>query len=168
MTGQGSTLKDNSFWRLTSSRSRHGAVATEEQDSRVPISGSSIEQAIQVFAAIAFLVIGLSHLAQPKAWIVFYQTLASWGTTGVFVEGFLLVNFGAIIVAFHNVWHGPAMVLTLIGWSQVFKGLGRFLAPQLVLKGMQRATLNKAWYFQAGGVFALALSGFLWWLRFRS
>jgi len=126
-----------------------------------------MEQAIQLFAAIGFLVIGLSHLAQPRSWVAFYHTLAAWGTTGVFLEGFLLLNFGAIIVAFHNVWHGPAVVLTLIGWSQVLKGAGRFLAPQVALRVMQRATPERAWYFQAGGVFALLLSGFLWWLRFR-
>ena len=126
-----------------------------------------MEQAIQVFAAISFLVIGLSHLGQPKSWVAFYQTLAAWGTVGVFIEGFLLLNFGAIIVAFHNVWEGPALVLTLIGWSQVLKGLMRFVAPQVGLRVMQRITPERAWYFQVGGVVALLLSGFLWWLRFR-
>ena len=126
-----------------------------------------MKQAIQVFAAIAFLAIGLSHLAQPKAWVAFYQALAARGTTGAFLEGFLLLNFGAIIVAFHNVWHGPALVLTVIGWSQVLKGVGRFVAPEAALRVMRRVTLERAWYFQVGGAFALLLSAFLWWLRFR-
>ena len=93
-----------------------------------------MEQATQVFAAISFLVIGLSHLGQPKAWVVFFQALAARGTPGVFAEGFLVLNFGAFIVAFHNVWHGPGLVLTLIGWSQVLKGLGRFVVPQIGLR----------------------------------
>jgi hypothetical protein len=126
-----------------------------------------MEQAIQVFAAISFLAIGLSHLAQPKAWIAFYQAVAARGTAGVFFEGFAILNFGAIIVAFHNVWQGPELALTLIGWAQVLKGVGRFLAPQLALRVMQRAAPERAWYFQAGGVVALVVSGFLWWLRFR-
>jgi hypothetical protein len=126
-----------------------------------------MEHGIQLFAAIGLLVIGLSHLAQPKAWVAFYQALAARGTTGAFVEGFILLNFGAIIVAFHNVWHGPAVVLTLIGWSQVLKGAGRFVAPQLALRVMRRMAPERAWYFQVGGAFALLLSGFLWWLRFR-
>jgi hypothetical protein len=127
-----------------------------------------MHEAIQVFAAISFLVIGLSHLAQPKAWVAFYQALAARGTSGVFLEGFLLLNFGAIIVAFHNVWRGPALLLTLIGWAQVLKGAGRFLAPQIGLRAMQRASPERAWYFRVGGVVALCLSGFLWWLRLRS
>lgn len=126
-----------------------------------------MEQAIQVFAAISFLTIGLSHLSQPNAWVTFYQALAARGTSGVFLEGFLLLNFGAIIVAFHNVWEGPALLLTLIGWAQVLKGLLRFIIPQLGLRVMQRVSLERAWHFRIGGVFALLLSGFLWWLRFR-
>lgn len=126
-----------------------------------------MEQATQVFAAISFFVIGLSHLFQPRAWVAFYQALAARGTPGVFLEGFLLLNFGAIIVAFHNVWHGPGLVLTLIGWSQVLKGVVRFVAPQVALRIMQRASPERAWYFRIGGVVALFLSGFLWWLRFR-
>ena len=125
-----------------------------------------MEQATQVFAAISFLVIGLSHLGQPKAWVVFFQALAARGTPGVFAEGFLVLNFGAFIVAFHNVWHGPGLVLTLIGWSQVLKGLGRFVVPQIGLRVMQRATPERAWQFQVAGVIALLVSGFLWWLRF--
>jgi uncharacterized protein YjeT (DUF2065 family) len=124
------------------------------------------EQATQVFAAIAFLVNGLSHVAQPKLWVAFYQALAARGTSGVFLEGFLLLNFGAFVVAFHNVWQGPATVLTLIGWSQVLKGASRFLAPHIALRVMQRITEERAWYFRAGGVVALLISGFLWWLRF--
>lgn len=129
---------------------------------------STMEQATQLFAAISFLVIGFSHLGQPRSWVAFYQALAARGAPGVFLEGFLLLNFGAFIVAFHNVWHGPDLVLTLIGWAQVLKGLVRFLAPQIALRAMLRVTLERAWYFQAGGVIALLVSGFLFWLRFRA
>jgi hypothetical protein len=126
-----------------------------------------MEQATQVYAAISFLVIGLSHLGQPRAWVAFYQTLAAWGIPGVFLEGFLCLSFGALIVAFHPVWHGPALLLTLIGWAQVVKGAGRFLAPQLGLRAMGRISPERAWQFQVGGMVALLLSGCLWWLRFR-
>jgi hypothetical protein len=126
-----------------------------------------MEHATQVFAAISFLVIGLSHIGRPQAWVAFYQALAARGTPGAFIEGFLMLNFGAIIVAFHNVWHGPALLLTLIGWAQILKGAGRFLAPEIGLRAMQRITPERAWYFRVGGLVALLLSGFLWWLRFR-
>ncbi len=126
-----------------------------------------MEQATQVFAAVSLLVIGLSHLFQPKAWVAWFQGLAAQGTSGAFTEGFILLPFGAIIVGFHNVWEGPAIVLTLLGWAQVVKGLIRFVAPQVAIRVMRKASMERAWFFQAGGVFALALSGFMWWLRFR-
>jgi hypothetical protein len=56
-------------------------------------------------------------------------------------------------------------VLTIVGWAQVFKGLVRFVAPRIALKRMASITPERAWLFQAGGVFALALSGYMWWLR---
>lgn len=126
-----------------------------------------MEQSTQTFAAVSFLVIGLSHLVQPKAWVTYFQELAAQGTTGAFTEGFLYLSFGAIVVAFHNVWHGPELLLTLIGWAHVVKGSIRFVVPQVALRVMARATFERAWHFQAGGVFALLLSGFLWWLRLR-
>jgi hypothetical protein len=126
-----------------------------------------MQQGTQVFAAVSLLVIGLSHLLQPKAWVTYFQSLAAQGASGAFIEGFLCLTFGGIIVGFHNVWHGPALVLTLLGWAQVLKGLGRFVAPRLAIQVMARASLERAWIFQVGGVFALLLSGFIWWLRFR-
>jgi hypothetical protein len=126
-----------------------------------------MEQATQVFAAVSFLVVGLSHLVQARAWVTFYQALAARGTVGAFLEGFVILNFGAIVVGFHNVWHGPATVLTVIGWAHVIKGVGRFVAPQIGLRVIQRINEERVWQFQAGGVIALLLSGFLWWVRFR-
>jgi uncharacterized membrane protein len=126
-----------------------------------------MEQATQVFAAVSLLVIGLSHLVQPKAWVTYFQTLAAQGPSGAFIEGFLCLSFGGIIVGFHNVWHGPALLLTLLGWAQVLKGLGRFVAPELAVRVMARASIERAWVFRVGGVFALLLSGYVWWLRLR-
>ncbi|HJR36398.1 MAG TPA: hypothetical protein VJ817_15685 [Gemmatimonadales bacterium] len=127
-----------------------------------------LEQGTQVFAAVSLLVIGLSHLFQPRAWVAWFQGLAAQGARGAFTEGFLCLSFGGIIVGFHNVWHGPAMALTLVGWAQVLKGLGRFVAPGHAIRIMARAAPERAWIFQAGGGFALLLSGFTWWLRFRA
>ena len=127
-----------------------------------------MEQATQVFAAVTLLVIGLSHLFQPKTWVAYFQALAAQGPSGAFIEGFLCLTFGGIIVGFHNVWQGPALVLTLVGWAQILKGLVRFVAPQFAVSVMARATPERAWFFRIGGVFALVLSAFAWWLRFRS
>ena len=134
----------------------------------MPVAPSSIEQATQLFAAICFLVIGVSHLVQARGWVAFYQALAARGTPGVFLEGFLCLNVGAFIAAFHNVWSWPAIGLTLIGWAQVVKGMVRFIAPAMALRTMQRITPERAWTFQVGGVVSLLLSAYTWWLALRA
>lgn len=123
-----------------------------------------MERATEMFAAVSFLVIGLSHLLQPQVWVEFFSLLREKGRAGMFAEGFLSLNFGAIIVAFHNVWSGWPLILTLIGWGQVLKGLIRFTAPQLSLRVYEHVRPNRAWHFQVGGVVALALSCFLGYL----
>ena len=59
-----------------------------------------MEKAIELYAAVTLLVIGLSHLFQPKGWVAFYADLVAKGVTGAFAEGFLCLSFGGIIVAF--------------------------------------------------------------------
>ena len=121
-----------------------------------------MERAVEVFAAVSFLVIGLSHVAQPRAWVEFFVWLRGRGHAGVFANGFLSLNFGALIVAFHNVWTGPAAVLTVIGWAQVAKALVSFVAPRVGLRSLERVSPQRAWEFVVGGVIFLALSGLLW------
>ena len=116
-----------------------------------------MEQAIEVFAAIYVLGIGLSHVVQPRVWVEFFTWLREKGRAGMFVEGFLSLSFGALVVSFHNVWSGLPVVLTLLGWGQVLKGLIRFSAPQLSLRVYERVTPERAWQFQVAGVVALAL-----------
>lgn len=120
-----------------------------------------MEKVIQVFAAVSFLIIGLSHIFQPQAWVEFFARLRSLGRTGAFAEGFISLSFGALIVSFHNVWSGPAMVLTLIGWGQVLKALFRFVAPAASLRLYERITPERAWQFRLAGGLALVLSAFL-------
>jgi uncharacterized protein YjeT (DUF2065 family) len=119
------------------------------------------ERAIEVFAALYFLVIGLSHLFQPHAWIDFFVRLREGGRSGMFTEGFQSLSFGALIVAFHNVWSGLPMLLTLIGWGQVVKGLTRFVLPQLSLRVYQHLSYERVAHFRVAGAVALAIGGAL-------
>ncbi len=119
-----------------------------------------MEQAIQVFVAVNFLVIGLSHIFQRDVWVEYFQKLYSLGQLGSFVEGFLYLKFGALIVSFHNVWTVPECVLTLIGWVHLTKALVRFVAPAAVLRVYQKMGPERAWQIQLAGGYLLALSAF--------
>jgi uncharacterized protein YjeT (DUF2065 family) len=120
-----------------------------------------VEQAAEVFAAIYLLGVGLSHVLQPQVWVEFFAWMRERGRAGMVVEGLLSLGFGALIVSFHNVWSGLPVVVTLIGWGQVLKGLVRLTAPELSLRVYRRVTPETAWRFRLAGVAALGLGGLL-------
>lgn len=123
-----------------------------------------MEKATATFAALFLLVIGLSHVAQPRAWVEFYVWLRGKGHTGVFINGFLCLGVGSFIVTFHNIWSGPEILLTLFGWVQVLKGFMNLVMPNVALWGLNRVTHERSRYFIFGGLLTLALSGVLWYV----
>ena len=76
-----------------------------------------MEEAIEIFATINFVIIGFSHIFQHRAWAEFFLLLSKQGRAGAFANGFLTLVTGSLIVAFHNVWTGIPVVLTIIGWG---------------------------------------------------
>lgn len=121
---------------------------------------TDLARAVEIYAAVHFAVIGLSHLLQPRVWIDLFIRLRELGHVGVFLNGFLSLLFGSIIVAFHDIWLWPPIVLTLIGWAQIVKGLISFCAPSLAMRSLSRVSPDRAWEFQAAGAVFLGLA--LW------
>ena len=126
-----------------------------------------MEAAIQRLAIATFLVIGLSHIIQPRLWAHFFIDIRSRGETGIFILGFIHFPLGVLIVAFHNVWHGAPLVLTLIGYSLVLKSLGYFVFPKRGLKTLSRVSVERSWEFVVAGIFSVALSGLLIFILLR-
>ena len=119
-----------------------------------------LAHAAEIIAAIMFLIMGASHMLQPKAWVDFFVLLRNLGTPGVFANSFLSLFFGLIIVAFHNIWTWPAVILTAIGWAQVLKALIGFVGPSLAMRGLAMVGPENEWRFVAAGVPSFALG--LW------
>ena len=120
-----------------------------------------MERSVEVFAIILFGVLGLSHILQPKAWAEFFILLRGKGAAGVFVDGFLNLPLGAVIVGFHNVWSGFPLVLTLVGWGLLIKGLIRFCAPRQGLRMIARVSLERSWEFQVAGAGLVTLASLI-------
>ena len=125
-----------------------------------------MEQAIQTFAAINFLVIGLSHVVQHRAWAEFFILLHRQGRPGAFANGFLSLLMGTLIVAFHNVWSGIPVVLTVLGWSFVLKAAVVFVVPDWGLRSIGRVRRDNSRMFMIPGVIliigAVALGYSVW------
>src|SRR6185436_1543148 len=111
-----------------------------------------LAHAAEIIAAIMFLIMGASHMLQPKAWVDFFVMLRNQGTPGVFANSFLSLFFGVIIVALHNIWTWPAVILTVIGWAQVLKATVGFVAPSLAMRGLALVNPENEWRFVAAGV----------------
>jgi hypothetical protein len=120
-----------------------------------------MEQAVQLFAVINFVVVGLSHIVQPRAWVEFFTLLRERGHAGVFVVAFLSLTFGSIVVAFHNVWTGLPIVLTVIGWAQVLKALIYFTFPAYGLRKLQIPSRERPQLFVYPGIALLVLAALL-------
>ena len=120
-----------------------------------------MERSVEVLAIIFFGVIGLSHILQPRAWAEFFILLRSKGEAGAFVDGFLNLQMGGVVVGFHNTWSGIPAVLTLVGWCLLIKSLIRFCAPKLALRMMARVSVERAWEFQVAGAALVVLAGII-------
>ena len=120
-----------------------------------------MERSVEVLAIILFGVVGLSHLLQPKSWAEYFILLRGTGEVGAFVDGFLHLPLAGIIIAFHNVWSGIPVVLTLVGWGLLIKSLLRFCLPKQGLMMMARVSVERSWEFQVAGAGLVVLAGLL-------
>ena len=130
-------------------------------DNSVNHGEKQMGRSVEILAIILFGVIGLSHILQPKAWAEFFILLRGKGKAGAFIDGFLNLPLGAIIVGFHNIWSGIPVVFTLLGWGLLIKGLIRFCAPKQGLRMMARVSAERSWEFQLAGALLVVLAGLL-------
>jgi hypothetical protein len=120
-----------------------------------------MERAIEIYAVINLAIVGISHVVQPRAWVDFFVYLRERGEAGVFAAAFLSLIFGSLIVAFHNVWTGIPILLTLIGWAQVLKALIYFTFPAYGLRKLHIPSRDRSALFIAPGLAFIVVAGVL-------
>jgi len=118
-----------------------------------------VERALEIFAVVQLTVIGLSHIVFHRAWAEFFIWLTAKGRVGAFANGFMSLALGSMVVAFHQVWSGLPMVLTIMGVLSLVKAAQCFLLPDLALRSMARVSLARSRGFVVAGVIALAIAG---------
>jgi hypothetical protein len=120
-----------------------------------------MELAIQKLAIVSFFVIGLSHVFQHRVWAQFFIDLRSKGEIGSFINAFIHFPLGVLVIAFHNVWQGIPIILTIMGYGWVLKGFIYFVFPSYGLKSLSRVSLEKSWEFIIAGVALISIGGLL-------
>ena len=118
-----------------------------------------MELAIERLVALCCIVIGLSHLVQPRAWAELFIAWREKGDVGVFYTAMLHFSFGALIVAFHNVWHGLPIIVTLLGWGWTIKGTLYLTYPKHGRRMLARVSLDRAWEFAVAGAVLIVIGG---------
>lgn len=93
--------------------------------------------AVEALLSIPFLVIGLSHLCQPRMWHSVFVNLAAKGHAGVVERTFLFELWPAlVIVVFHQDWSWPGLLVTVYGHALVVKVVVGLVLPDLGLKSL--------------------------------
>lgn len=122
-----------------------------------------MEASIQLLFAIVFVVLGLSHLLQPMAWLNFFKMLAEKGEAGILAIALLTLPPGLLISVFHPVWTGIPLVLTLIGWSYLIKSALYLTVPKLGLAVLAKLSEENAGKFRWLGLAMILLGAALAW-----
>ena len=80
-----------------------------------------MENIVDKIFAFVFVLVGLSHLLQPAAWLDFFAWLKS-KTYGGFIVVIYTLPIAIVLVVFHNEWVlRPPVILTLAGWVMLVK-----------------------------------------------
>lgn len=121
-----------------------------------------MEKSVQIFVLVNFIVIGLSHFFQANVWVDFFRKLSQKGFIGAYINGFISLSFGSIIVAFHWVWQELAPILiTAMGVLQVIKSLIIFVFPTYGLKSISSKQAQNPDSYRIGGLLFLILAGII-------
>lgn len=120
--------------------------------------------AIERLTALAFLITGLSHVTAPRAWARFFILMREQGEVGGLLNAYVHIPLGLLILAFHPVWHGPGLLVTLIGCALTLKGSLYFLWPSLARRGLAHVSEEGAWKFRIAGLFGVALGLLIGWI----
>jgi hypothetical protein len=122
---------------------------------------------LQKVVAPAFLLLGLSHLFQPKLWVRFFEVVRATGVAAFIIPMYTL-PFGLVLIAGHNlwVWDWP-LFFTIAGWGMTIKSALYLLIPGLadhmIETKMARTPLN----YQIAGAVMAVFGAILTWLAWN-
>ena len=125
----------------------------------------SVETGIERLAALLLLLTCLSHITAAGAWKSLFERLAKSEAPGLGTAAIHL-PLGLLIVAFHNVWSGTAVVFTIIGWALFVKGSLHLLFPQLAMRSLALPGEGKEAErrYRLAGVITTPFAALLMWL----
>lgn len=117
--------------------------------------------AVEAVLALPFLVIGLSHLIRPRLWHELFKELASMGHMGIIYRTFLFELWpAAAIVAFHQDWSWPDILVTIYGHALIIKIAVSLIFPEIGLRSLELAATRGPRVFLPAGIVLCVLGIF--------
>lgn len=115
-----------------------------------------------LIASPILIALGLSQLYATQYWQSYYDFLSNLGRAGVRLNGMVSLAVGGAIVAFHNVWAGPPLLLTLIGWLLLVESILCLAVPSAGLTGLSEMDVGtRARIVKGTGVALIIVGGVL-------
>ncbi len=118
-----------------------------------------MERSIEILTALCLFIFGFSHILQPRTWAEFFIDLRAKGNVGIFWTAFIHLPLGVLIVAFHPVWSGLPLLVTLLGYGWTFKATLYFCFPGIGRRGLDHVSLDRAWMFTIAGLLCVVVGG---------
>jgi len=115
---------------------------------------------------IAYIVISIGFLFNQKT---FRQVIEDFcnSPAACFYGGLLALTVGLAIILTHNTWGKSwVVIITLIGWSGLIKGIWMIVFPDSVFK-LMKAYLEKSSLIKFHGIFALVFGITLTYFGFK-
>jgi hypothetical protein len=104
---------------------------------------------------ITFTVLGLSMIFNKK-WTALAIEEITKNQGIIWLAGFVTLMLGATIVVLNNIWtSGSALLVTILGWLTLIKGVTILLFPNFTFSYYQK--MNKDNIFVWGGVIVIIL-----------
>jgi hypothetical protein len=119
------------------------------------------QRAIDIFALLNFLIVGISLVYRPDAWAKYFAWMRRNTEGGAVIYGLFCVLWGSLIVSFHREWTGLLVVLPIFGSIQLAEGFVFLVAPGLGLRLMGMFNEESPGLIRLLGLIALVLAGII-------
>ena len=122
----------------------------------------------QIFQLIGlmYLAVGLGILLNPQYYKQMFADFKK-SVAVMYLGGIFAFAIGFLLITFHNIWvKDVSVIITIVGWMALLKGISILVLPKLMMKTMDIFTNVKATTLQIMAACIIALGALLAWLGF--
>ncbi len=122
---------------------------------------------VQAVVAPAFLLMGLSHLVQPRLWVRFFEVVRQTGVAACIIPMYTL-PLALVLIVGHNVWVWDwPLFLTIAGWGMTIKCTLHLLVPGFADRVLEKNMAKTARGYQVAGAIMTFFGGILTWQAWK-